>query len=353
MAPQFPGPSRTVNKVLPSDPVGPMFTTHRRGPLLATVGLLLALALAGTAHAAPDVDVRVDARADAGAPLAGAPAGAPELPSTPKEAPGIPPLAPAARDALEPVVALDVGAPGASAKLATGGARASSAQGDATGAGPAAAVNAVVAAIPEPVREAAPPALAAAGLAALLQAFGGFRVAGLGAFALYSRLTRSELLDNEHRDRVYKLVQEKPGVGMTEVGERLGLGWGTVVYHLDRLEKAGFVASERAGLHRCYFPVGTVARESRAALGALKAPAAQTQLCEALGLSASAASKQVSKLESAGLLRRERDWKTVHLYPAPKLPQLLGDAGAPASVAPGAVAPGAVAPGIAAGPLAA
>lgn len=187
-------------------------------------------------------------------------------------------------------------------------------------------------------KTAAPPAIAAAGLLALLQALGAFRFVGAGAFALYSRLTKSNLLDNEHRDAVYKLIQAQPGLGVSEIASRSGLGWGTTVYHLDRLEREGFVASERGGLHKCYFAVGLVDRDARRAQAALKADTrrdvaqvllarpglTQTELCEALGMSASAASKQISKLESAGLVRREREWKTVRLFPQPAL------AGAPA-----------------------
>lgn len=191
------------------------------------------------------------------------------------------------------------------------------------------------------VKEHAPEVVATAGFLALLQALGVWRVLGVGAFALYSRLTKSDLLDNGHRDRVYKLIQENPGLGLSQISQITGLGWGTTVYHLDRLERVGFVASERGGLHKCYFPVGTVAKETRKGIGALKADttrsiaaflvskpgATQTELCEALGLSASAASKQVSKLEEAGLVRREREWKTVRLIPNETLPALLmGDA---------------------------
>src|SRR5581483_9509078 len=163
-------------------------------------------------------------------------------------------------------------------------------------------------------KKAAPPALATVGAFALLQAFGAFRFLGMGAFALYSRLTKSNLLDNEHRDGVYKLIQENPGLGVSEIASRSGLGWGTTVYHLDRLEREGFVASERGGLHKCYFAVGLVDRATRRAAATLKADTrrdvaqvlvsrpgiTQSELCEALGLSASAASKQVSKLEQAG-----------------------------------------------------
>jgi predicted transcriptional regulator len=202
------------------------------------------------------------------------------------------------------------------------------------------------------VEDHAPEAVAAVGLVALLQSLGVWRFLGLGAFALYSRLTRSELLDNQHRDRVFRLIQEKPGIGVSEIAQATGLGWGTTVYHLDRLERHSFVASERAGLHKCYFPVGTVAREARKGIGALKTDttrsiaeflvskpgATQSELCSALGLSPSAASKQVSKLEQAGLVRRERDWKTVHLFPQESLGALLGPAPAPAPTPAPAVA---------------
>jgi predicted transcriptional regulator len=198
-------------------------------------------------------------------------------------------------------------------------------------------------------QRAAPPAIAAVGLLALLQALGAFRFAGLGAFALYSRLTRSNLLDNEHRDRVYKLIQETPGLNVSEIGKRTRLGWGTTVYHLDRLEREGFVAAERGGLHKCYFAVGLVDRDARKAAAQLKdgprrdvaavllaTPGiTQGELATALGMSPSAASKQVTKLEAAGLVRRERDWKTVRLYPGPAL---AANAGGGAGTGAGAVA---------------
>lgn len=191
------------------------------------------------------------------------------------------------------------------------------------------------------VEQNGPAAAATVGLVALLQAFGVWRFVGLGAVGLYSRLTKSELLDNQHRDNVYKMIQQAPGMALSEVSHKSGLGWGTTVYHLDRLEKGGFIASERLGMHKCFFPVGTVARETRKSIGALKTDmtrniatylastpgATQSDLCKALHLSPSAASKQVTKLEEAGLIRRERDWKTVHLYPQEALHALVTPAG--------------------------
>lgn len=174
-------------------------------------------------------------------------------------------------------------------------------------------------------------AATAAGGAALL-------LVGLG---LYSRLARGQLLDHERRDAVYKLVQGGPGISLTDIAQRTGLGWGATVYHLERLEKGGFLSSEKSGAKRCFFPVGAVARDARAPLATLREEqlrvvatyvherpgTTQGEMADALGISASAASKQVTKLESAGLVLREREWKTVRLLPGPKLAELLQPAG--------------------------
>lgn len=167
-------------------------------------------------------------------------------------------------------------------------------------------------------------------------AVGGAALALVG-FALYSRLSRGELLDHERRDGVYQLVRAEPGISLSDIASRSGLGWGTAVYHLERLEKAGFVTSERSGGRRCYFPIGEVPKDARPHLGALQQDAlrdlaslvverpgvTQSELAEALGITPGAASKQVSKLESVGLVRREREWKTVRLHPEPALTQIL------------------------------
>lgn len=185
-----------------------------------------------------------------------------------------------------------------------------------------------------------PPALTPAQIATAATA--GSAMLVVAGFALYSRLGRDELLSHERRDALHKLVQSEPGIALSDLARRTGLAWGTTVYHLDRLARAGFVTSEAQGARRRYFPVGSVRREDRAGLGALqdgpirslaclvneRPGATQGELAAVLGLSASAASKQVTKLESAGLVRRERAWKRVRLHPAPKLVELLSPRGA-------------------------
>ena len=108
------------------------------------------------------------------------------------------------------------------------------------------------------------------------------------------------------------------------------MGWGVTIHHLDMLERAGLLTSQRAGHHRCYFLPGSVPREQQGTVALLRADTtrrvahlvakrpglAQRQAANELGLSASAMSKQVARLEAASLLRREATGEGQRLYPA-------------------------------------
>lgn len=186
---------------------------------------------------------------------------------------------------------------------------------------------------------AAPQVAAASGAALLwliLERFG----LGRALAAMYFRVQPGELLEHERRERVVTLVRERPGIGPSEIAQDLGTGWGVTSYHLDRLERAGLVASQRVGNHRCYFLPGAVPRDQQKTVGLFRADTTrrvaqlvverpgipQSQLVKELGLSASAASKQLSKLESASLLRREPGEGGLRLYPEPALPAVLAPA---------------------------
>lgn len=151
--------------------------------------------------------------------------------------------------------------------------------------------------------------------------------------ALYFRVQPGELLEHERRERVITLVRDRPGIGPSDIAHELGTGWGVTSYHLDRLERAGLVASQRVGHHRCYFLPGAVPREQQRTVGLFRADTtrriaqlvakcpgiAQSQLCQELGLSASAASKQLSRLEAASLVRREANGGALRLFPTATL----------------------------------
>lgn len=193
-------------------------------------------------------------------------------------------------------------------------------------------------------RAAAPPAppqavqaAAATGVLWLILERLGLGRALVGAVALlYSRLAPNELLDNERRERVVALVRARPGIGPQEIGQMLGMNWGVTSYHLDRLEGAGLLTSQRVGQHRCYFVPGAMPKDAQATVGLFRGDTTrrvaqlvrekpgigQGELAAALGLSASATSKQVSRLETAALVRREATGNGTRLFPQPALDAL-------------------------------
>lgn len=191
---------------------------------------------------------------------------------------------------------------------------------------------------PVPPAPAAVQAAAATGLLWLVLERLGLGRAMIGAGALlYSRLAPNELLDHERRERVVSLVRARPGIGPQEIGKALGMNWGVTSYHLDRLEGAGLLTSQRVGQHRCYFVPGAVPRDAQAKVGLFRGDTTrrvaelvrekpgigQSELAAALGLSASATSKQLSRLEKEALVRREASGNGMRLFPQPALDSAL------------------------------
>lgn len=155
---------------------------------------------------------------------------------------------------------------------------------------------------------------------------------------LFSRIDRSSVLDLEARHRVHDVVVHNPGITIKEVATLCGLGWGTTVYHLERLEGERVLVSQRQRQFRRYFVYGgSVANDAKTAYGELLAPMArrlaeliqstpgrcQKELCESLQIRPSLAHKHLSRLMEAGLLSAEREWKLVRYYPTAQLAGML------------------------------
>ena len=193
--------------------------------------------------------------------------------------------------------------------------------------------------MPSPREVAVPSGLAILGAAAY--AVARWRLIGPWfLLPLYSRLANGDLLKNEVRAKLHDVLTEHPGLSLQELCEASGAGWGTTVYHLQRLEQAGMITSKRQGHHRRFYVQGEVDRRDMAALGMLRneTPAKiarylledpgcnQKDVCEALGISPSLAHKHLKRLEAENLVTTEREWRSVHYTPDPKLKELLAQA---------------------------
>lgn len=165
------------------------------------------------------------------------------------------------------------------------------------------------------------------------------------AMGLFSRIADSELLANEVRDRIHRLVSENPGITIKECQALAAVGWGTTVYHLRRLEDSRMVTSIRDGNYRRFYKNGVapgtaqkqVLNEMRrqpsvriAQFVIANPGACQKDLCEALEMSPPLAHKYVRRLLSANLVTSQREWKKVKYYPTDSLHKAAnawGDAG--------------------------
>lgn len=300
-----------------------MLPTRPAGPLRPSIPLLLLAALAALA-----LPAAADARASLSLPIL---SGAAEA-DLRLQADALPGLAAPVALGGEGVLAhpVEVRVRGGELRLPLLG---SSSEGQ--GAATAGATAAPGSAQPSPQAEAAAVgALAAAGALALkLEPVR--RGLFLLALPLYSRLRRSELLENGVRERIYRAVEAHPGLSIIQACRAATVGWGTAVYHLQRLERDKLIVSRRDGQYRRFYVNGQVPepRHEDPALRALQHPlalgiarfvlaspgAAQKDVCAALGISPPLASKWLGRLLAAGLLTSERSWRHVHYAPTPGL----------------------------------
>jgi DNA-binding MarR family transcriptional regulator len=64
---------------------------------------------------------------------------------------------------------------------------------------------------------------------------------------LYSRLKPDEVLDQYKRGMIHGFIIAHPGVSFSDIKKSLSIGNGTLVYHLEVLEKSGHILSRQSG----------------------------------------------------------------------------------------------------------
>lgn len=154
----------------------------------------------------------------------------------------------------------------------------------------------------------------------------------LGA-PLFSRLSKDELLENGGRESLFQLVTENPGIGLQELANQSGLGWGTTVYHLGRLEQGGFISSMKNGQSRHFFKNGHPAASSKKAIAVLKnhtasdvarflmstPGATQTTISSRLGIAPPTVTKYIKRLEAEGLVETLKEGRSKIVQPTTAL----------------------------------
>ena len=140
---------------------------------------------------------------------------------------------------------------------------------------------------------------------------------------------RDDLLALEARRRVFRRVEEFPGLHLSELARQCGLSTNHAKYHLAYLEKHGLVSSRMEGAQQVFFPrqegsLGpreSVAADDKAVLALLRQPvplnavlvlldrgeASHAELDEAVAVSRTTLHYHMGKLERAGVVESWKD----------------------------------------------
>lgn len=144
---------------------------------------------------------------------------------------------------------------------------------------------------------------------------------------LYTKLHKEEVLDHFTRGRIYGLVESNPGIHYTLIKKRLGVGNGTLTYHLSTLQREGFIRSEWDGLYKRFYPAQmpyskrgdvelTPVQKEILELIKKTPSISQKEICHSTGLSKRVVSYHISKMVEAKLVRVEKRGKGCHCYPS-------------------------------------
>jgi predicted transcriptional regulator len=129
---------------------------------------------------------------------------------------------------------------------------------------------------------------------------------------LYSRISREEVLENETRGNIYRLISGSPGLDLLSIKNALGLSNGVIAHHIHTLEREKYLRSVRDGRYRRFFVNGTkVELTNSVELAILReiegSPAInQSQIAKNLGISRQALNYHIRKLVKNGSIVTEK-----------------------------------------------
>ncbi|MGI0129289.1 MAG: winged helix-turn-helix transcriptional regulator, partial [Thermoplasmata archaeon] len=159
--------------------------------------------------------------------------------------------------------------------------------------------------------------------------------AGAMGALYYTRLTRETVLRQKLRSLIFEYIVSEPGASFSAVREALGLQNGTTAYHLNVLEREGFVQSVVRGRGRYYFPVGGAVTDRELPLSGIQASivkAVETtpglglrELSRAVGREPSSVSYSTRVLAREGRIKSVRAGLHLRFYPlAPAATSTVG-----------------------------
>ena len=143
---------------------------------------------------------------------------------------------------------------------------------------------------------------------------------------LYTKLRKDKILDQRTRGLIEGYITANPGCNYTIIRDNLSLADGTLTYHLQVLEREGYVYSIREGLFRCFYPQGVPPpRRGKLHLSDTQADLVRIvkripgitvgEIATAMNRRPNVISYHLKLLKEGGLVRMEEDGRHVRVYP--------------------------------------
>ena len=140
---------------------------------------------------------------------------------------------------------------------------------------------------------------------------------------LYSRLSRDKVLESYNRGRVYQFIELNPGMHFHAILAALDMNSGSLVYHLEVLQREALVISRMEGMYRRFYPKGMklppvvengTTPTQKIVLKAIQEMPGITQkeLSRFLGLRQSTLAYQIDRLTAMGYVAGEKRGRKVH-----------------------------------------
>ena len=140
---------------------------------------------------------------------------------------------------------------------------------------------------------------------------------------LYTRLSKDKTLENYNRGRVFEYIDLNPGSHYNAILAALDINNGALVYHLDVLQRDGFVSSRQEGMYRRFYPRGmemppllengTTESQLRVLKAIQEMPGiTQKELAKFLGLRQSTLAYQIERLTAMNYIVAEKRGRKVY-----------------------------------------
>ena len=163
------------------------------------------------------------------------------------------------------------------------------------------------------------------GAAAMSTEAGRFKLIWLFWVPLYTKLKRTSILDHFIRGQVYGYIKANPGEHYNAIKKALALKNGTLVYHLQTLEREEYVKSVSDGRYKRFYPAGMkVPEESGHRINKIqeiilrligdRPGISQKEIAEEIGLSGATINYHINVMLQATVIKVEKIGRTTHCY---------------------------------------